>query len=406
MSKFGKKYGKNKKKDSKIVAASAFDLRVTDDPNNDYYRENCNIDTNDANYLDSTNDIHEKLNNTLSLNSPYYDNAYSINYPQKNPLTNEPNKKKIIHHGEYSYASTDELKKKLQQLKQNNKLCINTDSEEQSDNTVLKPNNLNGSQQSLESNNSYRSINSRTPSPTNVIKKTFVTELSEITLKSPIIMKHQASSLFSPEKELSNGNPNQVTLTDLKTNENSTNKIPIIKFRSVSNSSTSTTCNTSSTIKSKNEETSTEKLFKQNIKYASSGTNTEDVERVSVATNTEIEFHSVEINTEGIQKSGETNRTISLIENNKKKKLNSYLITIRFIIILLRTKKFAFSLENTFKKFMKKANDENVNWNGLYLDKIIFGRNEYIVIQKLYNVPKMVTYPEFDVSNILLKING
>jgi hypothetical protein len=267
---------------------------------------------------------------------------------------------------------------------------------------LLKPNNLNGSQQTLESNNSYRSIHSRTPSPTNISKKTFVAELSEITLKSPIIMKPSSSLLYSNEKELSNGNPNQVVTLkpESKINEN-TNKIPIIKFRSVSNSSTSTTCNTSNTIKSKNEETSTDKILKHSIKYASSGTNTEEVERVSVATNTtEIEFHSVEINTEEIQ-TNESNKAFSLIENNKIKKLNSYFITVRFIIVLLRSKKFVFSLKNTTKKFIKKTNDKNVNWNCLYLDKIIFGSDEYIVIQKLYNMPKTINYPEFDVSIII-----
>ena len=332
------------------------------------------------------------LNKKRVLGSSY--NYCKNDESSHNTEINDSKKKKGIHIGEYRYASTDELKQKLLQLKQNNKLSSNkdtTDSEDNSDCTFQRLNNANGSQQTLDSNNSFRSINSRTPSPVNKKSEIYTTETMKETLKPPIVIKSISSTT---EREFSNGNPVQTALV-----ENIQLKVPIIKFRSVSNSSTSTSCNTSSTTQSKSDAIFNEQL-KHSIKYVTSGTNTEEVQRVSVATNTETEFHSIQVNTDDVVTAHDHDKTdgiISIIKKNKKK-LNIYLISTRFIIVLLKSKKFTFSLENTIKKFIKKTNDKNIIWNDLYLNKIRFGLDDYVVMQKLYNIPKMITYPGFDVS--------
>ena len=409
LSKLGKKSSKNKKKESERKIGTSFE----DVSHNEHSGAREQAEN------DYSNDFNEKLNKKLSLTSknPYcYDNDdVSMNSPNNNcsPSPNPPlvseygNKKKVVHHGEYRYASTDELKQKLLLLKQNNKLNNDVDSEESENNstTIRTSNNSNGSQQTLGSISSFRSINSRTPSPNEINKNpiSFTTETVETTLKPPIPVKSLNNVKIPKKEEIFNGNPS-ITVNEIS-NENHLKVPPLIKFRSVSNSTTSTSCNSSTTIAVtdstkkllKNEETSTDHL-KNSVKYATSGTNTEEVERVSVATNTEVEFQSVEINTDDIS---DNIIAVSCCDDNnsKRKKFNSYLISVRFMIVLLRSKKFAFSLEKTVKTFIRKTNDENINWNGLYLDKIKFGCNEFIIIQKLYNVPYMVTYPGFSVSS-------
>jgi hypothetical protein len=352
LSKLSRKAAKNKKKDDHS--------KITDDN----YKSN------------------DKLNHAISLNNHnYYQNNYDnddSNYPSAEP-------KKLFHHGEYRYASTDELKQKLFQLKQQSKLgSLDNDSEEESDTassgnyttTALRPSNLNASQQTIESNNSFRSINSRTPSPINYPQS--------IELKSPAILITEELN----NKILSNGNPNRVVV---EVNKNVQLKVPLVKFRSVSNSCTSTSLNVSTTIATvktltKNESTSTEQVKQQqNVRYVTSGTNTDEVERISVATNTDVEM-----SLNGIDKN------VNMILKNV------YYTNRNFIVVLLKAKNYFFHLEKFMRIWLRLDSRRFIDWNGVYSNRIQFFQNEFIVVQKIFSLPRMVMYPEFNVSCFFL----